>query len=82
MREDVANSRFYIPNITEEVANDVTAAVDLLRRGSALRKTEKTLLNDSSSRGHAVYTVILATADENDRTVTRCTILTNESVDR
>jgi len=71
VREDTNTHMFVVPNLTEKVVGNVEEAIALLSQGTKVRSTEATNMNDSSSRSHAVFSVILATHDNQDRTITR-----------
>lgn len=48
-----------ICNVTEEEVTTAEQMLDLLERGGYHRTTSSTLMNDASSRSHAIFTIFI-----------------------
>ena len=55
-----------ISGVTEELVADASQMLALLDRGSLNRTTAATLMNDASSRSHAIFTVFLEQREISD----------------
>jgi len=62
---------FKVVQLTEMEVTTVAEAVELLVKGSNLRSTESTAMNNASSRSHAIFTISLVSADQAGSTITR-----------
>lgn len=58
IRED-GDGRIFFTGAKEEIVNDIRNVFSLLEQGSLARSTAETLMNESSSRSHAIFTVNL-----------------------
>ena len=56
IREDAEN-RIFVAGLSELQVDSVEAALDLLEKGNSVRRTAGTLLNEVSSRSHAIFTI-------------------------
>ena len=56
IREDL-DGRIFFTGAREEVAMDIHTAMHYLERGNLNRSTAETLMNSSSSRSHAIFTI-------------------------
>jgi hypothetical protein len=56
IREDL-DGRIFFTGAREEVAMDIQTAMHYLERGNLNRSTAETLMNSSSSRSHAIFTI-------------------------
>ena len=56
LRED-SNGEIIVVGLTKQVVSDTKQALSVLHRGTLHRTTASTLMNNSSSRSHAVFTV-------------------------
>lgn len=61
IRQDNAK-RVYVENLTETNVSSVSQAQQLLYEGGKRKKVSKTNMNDSSSRSHTVFTLVLTCA--------------------
>lgn len=59
MREDPSTGLITIPNVTTLELNSLEHAMEMYEYGVGQRKTASTQMNDSSSRSHFVYTLVL-----------------------
>jgi len=60
----------YVDGLNEETVNSAAEAMDIMRRGNANRSVGCTAMNRSSSRSHAVFTLVLE-SEEKDNGLTR-----------
>ena len=58
MREDVSKG-WYVEGLSEFLVNDVTSMFTLIQAGLNNRVTHEQILNEKSSRSHAVFNLIL-----------------------
>jgi hypothetical protein len=58
MRED-SHDGVYVEGLTEHIIKSPQDIIDLLRRGSSARVSASTNMNQSSSRSHAVFSIIV-----------------------
>jgi len=63
--------KFKVVQLTEVEVTTVSEAVELLARGSKLRSTESTAINNYSSRSHAIFSISLVSASQAGSTITR-----------
>lgn len=56
IREDL-DGRIFFTGAREEVAQDIHTAMHYLERGNLNRSTAETLMNSTSSRSHAIFTI-------------------------
>ncbi|RMD45020.1 hypothetical protein DV735_g33, partial [Chaetothyriales sp. CBS 134920] len=58
IRED-AKGRIFVEGLTSVPVNSIDELLNVLNRGSTIRQTDATAINDRSSRSHAVFTINL-----------------------
>jgi hypothetical protein len=58
------NKNISFDNLKEEVVRDVDEVMDIIKRGESFRTVAKTFANDTSSRSHTVFRMVIERKDE------------------
>jgi kinesin family protein 5 len=65
IREDKLHG-VYVADVTEDYVDDCGEVLDLIKAGNSNRETSATLMNEDSSRSHAIFMLTLSQTNLND----------------